>query len=1055
MRIISNGRTLLSLLLIGGEGVVSSGVGAVETLTEVVTNVAQFYRAANTGYNIKCVVRLEGVASWVNPSGQGLILEDQSGAVAILGGFEGVAVGVGKRVRLEGECTAQRSGLGLVMTQAWVVNNDGLHPVQEESGSVGLRAGFNPVRLVWFNRLGPGVLNVSYAGPGISRQAIPAAALYRPGEGTNLLSGLNYRCWQGEWNFISDLNEREAITNGVCTGFDVTVGTRPEKVGLEFSGYLKVPQGGRYTFYTESDDGSLLFAGPPSLQLTELGNAEMSKPRSIAVGQALSEAEEFQRCQVEATVRFVSERPGTTRLELKAGEESMLAQIAEAYGADARLLHGRRVRVVGICLGTYTLDGSKVAGYVWVPSWNEVEMLASEDASAEPEADGGTLPLLTTIEQVRRLNPEAASRAYPVRVRGVVTASSPNRLDFVVQEADHGIYVVLTTGKMRGRLEIGEACEITGTTRAAAWAPMIDAQQVLRLGLGRLPEPLRPSWDQILNGSFDSQYIELQGIVTAVRADGVELLTRMGKVEMSLGGKSREEWRQFEAALVRVRGCAIADYKMTTRQAISGKIRLVQPSIAVDRWPPAEPFAIPPKQVGALRSFDSEASPFQLVKVSGQVVHAQNGPYCLMEGTNGLRFFPKRDVRLPIGALVEVAGLPDMSGPSPALREAVVRVQQRSALPEARTLTGTNLLSGVYDATLVRMESLLLNVSREAGDQVLELRTGPHVHRARLPTSLGLLKPIPIGSRLALTGVYLGKGGNWAVGQDVEGFDLVLNSPADIKVLERPSWWTPRRLLGLAGSLGAVLLLALGWIRVLHRQVEERTRQLEQQIQARERVEQQRALEQERTRLARDLHDDLGGGLTEISMLGSLANDRVVALERKAGYLQQMTEKARQLVSALDEIVWAVNPRYDSLPSLAGYYSLYAQRFLSLASLGCHLEVAERLPDCPLDSKVRHSLFLAFKEALNNVVRHAEASEVRLRIRVEGEEMIVAITDNGRGLQAAAGTAPGKDGLANMRERLSALGGRCEIHSAPGQGTTVLFGVRLPKDSNNDQSSHH
>ena len=99
-------------------------------------------------------------------------------------------------------------------------------------------------------------------------------------------------------------------------------------------------------------------------------------------------------------------------------------------------------------------------------------------------------------------------------------------------------------------------------------------------------------------------------------------------------------------------------------------------------------------------------------------------------------------------------------------------------------------------------------------------------------------------------------------------------------------------------------------------------------------------------------------------------------------------------------------PRYDSLASLAGYYSLYAQRFLSLASLGCHLEVAERLPDCPLDSKVRHSLFLAFKEALNNVVRHAEASEVRLRILVEDEELIVAITDNGRGLQPAAEPRP-------------------------------------------------
>ena len=219
--------------------------------------------------------------------------------------------------------------------------------------------------------------------------------------------------------------------------------------------------------------------------------------------------------------------------------------------------------------------------------------------------------------------------------------------------------------------------------------------------------------------------------------------------------------------------------------------------------------------------------------------------------------------------------------------------------------------------------------------------------RPRLNTNLGLASPIPLGSLLALTGIYLGKGGDWAAGQEIENFDLTLKSPADITVLEKPSWWTPRRLLGLAGSLAAVLLLALGWIRVLRRQVEERTHQLAQQIQARQRVEQQRAIEQERTRLARDLHDDLGGGLTEISMLGFLANDRAIATERKTGYLQQMTEKARELVTALDEIVWAVNPRYDSVASLAGYCSLYAQRFLGLSSLACQLEVAETLPEHP------------------------------------------------------------------------------------------------------------
>ena len=724
-----------------------------------------------------------------------------------------------------------------------------------------------------------------------------------------------------------------------------------------------------------------------------------------------------------------------------------MVEIADARGAQPRTLRGSRVRAAGICHGTSTFDGRKVAGYLWVPSWSDVEVLVEREAAAGAGASSGNLPLLPTIGQIRRLSPEAADLGYPVHIQGVVTAKFDNGANLVVQDADHGVYVRVPLGNTRGRLEIGDACEITATTRSAAWAPTIEAQRVVRLGLGRLPDPMRPSWDQILNGSLDSQYVELEGLVTEVHETGVKLLTRVGRIEMDFGGKSREEWRRFEDARVRIKGCVFAVYDPATRLAISGKIRFIQPALTVDEFPPADPFVIPLKRVAALRSFDPQASAFRRVKVSGQVIHAHNGLYCLMDATNGLRFFPKQEVTVPAGALVEVVGISDLSGPSPALREAQVRIGSAQELPAANALAGTNLLNGTHDATLVRVESLLLNLSREAGDQVLELRTGPYVHKARLNTNLGLVGPIPLGSRLALTGVYLGRGGNWAAGQDIESFDLALNSPTDITVLEKPSWWTSQRLLGLAGTLAAVLLLAVGWIRVLRRQVEERTEQLAQQIQARQRVEQQRAVEQERTRLARDLHDDLGGGLTEISMLGFLANDRGLGPERKAGYLQQMTEKARQLVTALDEIVWAVNPRYDSLGSLAGYYSLYAQRFLGLASLSCRLEVAETLPDCPLDSKLRHSLFLAFKEALNNVVRHAEASEVRLRIQVEDGELIISVTDNGRGLQPATETAPGMDGLANMRERMSVLGGRCEIRSAPAQGTTVLFGVRLPDDN--------
>ncbi|HZI31899.1 MAG TPA: ATP-binding protein, partial [Candidatus Binatia bacterium] len=212
-------------------------------------------------------------------------------------------------------------------------------------------------------------------------------------------------------------------------------------------------------------------------------------------------------------------------------------------------------------------------------------------------------------------------------------------------------------------------------------------------------------------------------------------------------------------------------------------------------------------------------------------------------------------------------------------------------------------------------------------------------------------------------------------------------------------------------------------------------------------AEQHRAIDQERTRVAQDLHDELGAGLTEVSILGSLAKTRAVPVETKEHYVDQITNVARSLVTTLDEIVWAVNPHYDSVASLATYYSLFAQRFLNMAGLACRLQVSETIPEHALDSRIRHGVFRAFKEALNNVVRHSGASEVRLAITVSAEQLLLSVADNGRGFDAGR-TEPGADGLAGMCRRMSDLGGSCQIISEAGRGTTVE--LRLPLKGKHD-----
>jgi signal transduction histidine kinase len=152
----------------------------------------------------------------------------------------------------------------------------------------------------------------------------------------------------------------------------------------------------------------------------------------------------------------------------------------------------------------------------------------------------------------------------------------------------------------------------------------------------------------------------------------------------------------------------------------------------------------------------------------------------------------------------------------------------------------------------------------------------------------------------------------------------------------------------------------------------------------------------------------------------------------------RIAQRAQVLAATTDEIVWTLNPRNDSLRDLAGYLSDFAQSFLRASPARCRLDVTEALPEAPVSAGARHNLLLAFKEALNNAVKHSGATEVWVRIQAAPGMLRVAVEDNGRGF----GTGPeaGKgDGLVNMRERLAAVGGRTEITSVPGKGTQACF----------------
>jgi signal transduction histidine kinase len=210
-------------------------------------------------------------------------------------------------------------------------------------------------------------------------------------------------------------------------------------------------------------------------------------------------------------------------------------------------------------------------------------------------------------------------------------------------------------------------------------------------------------------------------------------------------------------------------------------------------------------------------------------------------------------------------------------------------------------------------------------------------------------------------------------------------------------------------------------------------------------LERQHALERERARIAQDIHDDVGASLSRIAMLSQPAPGDLAEPQRASAMLSRIYKTAREVTRSLDEIVWAVDPRHDTLDSLVDYMGKYAQHFFGATNLRCRLDLPVQVPAWPLSTEIRHNLFLAFKESLNNAAKHASADEVRISFGLRADSFVLTVKDNGRGFEVGRSDSSESDrvisgsGLANMKGRLARIGGRCEISSRRGEGTSISF----------------
>ncbi|MGA2248203.1 MAG: hypothetical protein ABSH48_24735, partial [Verrucomicrobiota bacterium] len=813
----------------------------------LVTNVLQLRHAANDDPGSLVEFSLQGTVVEFNASVGIIVLQDESGIELLETPLAGLALVSGQEIRLEGTNFVVPSAFGVDIERRPLVDNDGLHSESERSGSVYLRKGRFPIRVLWFNYTRFRSLSVEYSGPNFARRKIPDAALFSasvlPDGSLEYAPGLKYRCFEDQWQSLAALQPVDPVKTGATSNFDLSVTTRHEHVALAFDGLIQIDADGLYTFYIRSDDGSQLFIknNPPRLTLGGAGSRPAAQ--AIAVRQPLFSDAGAIWAEVEGTLTFVGAHEGGTEMELTSYDSHMRVVVCDASGKPPRYLLGSLARLRGLCPDRYNGEGGRVADTLVVPQWQDCQVLrASPDywssikrikiidgefsdgqnpsdfvrilgklrspplgelsilddggssvpaellsfppapTNTEVECMGrwtrsGTnhvlreavwrklpeaaddqalgLPVLTTAAQVQQLTRAEARRGYKAKIHGVITWLSGAQNGIVVQDSTRGVSVAVPPDWNWKPLKVGESVEIEGTCDAGEFSPLVLLNQGKAIGMGVLPDPQHPTYDQLIRGSMDSQCVEIRGYVTAAWDHHLVLLMQGGKIDVEFEPNPLDSLDSFVNAVVRIRGCMFAKWDPATLLVTpTHPLWFGSATICEDTPPPAEAFAAHKMQARELLQFDASANFFQRVKVCGQVLAGDQRTYYGTGGGFGFRFELARPENLDPGDEVEVVGLVDLGGASPTLREAVFRKTGHAPLPAPRPFV-INGANPVRDATRCWMDGLLLDVKDDGAERVLEMQDGMGAFTAKLRGMDRLTGRWEAGSRLRLTGVFV------------------------------------------------------------------------------------------------------------------------------------------------------------------------------------------------------------------------------------------------------------------------------------------------------------
>ena len=840
-------------------------------------------------------------------------------------------------------------------------------------------------------------LAVAWEGPGISRRVIPGGYLQPWGAG--LSAGTNGL-------------QREYWTNFALGSLAAITGERLVGSGVSARG----------------------------VQLEVIGSNVWPRPVPVTLGQQLAPELMYRWVETEGALDFLASQDGRAELELRAGQGSALVHVAHWRGTLAGGTN-LQVRVEGVCEGVATQSGATVPGLLWANSEDQLRVIEMPRTNAELVAAPPATPAVTS-----------APFGGFFLARGVVTfngrALTNNYL--VVQDANSGVFIAAPEGSWPGaHLRAGDSVEIGGNLLRGRYAPRLRPEIVNLLGKHLLPDPATPDPAAGATAYRDGQWTELEGVGRQLLTNGVLLFHRKAdRLLLAVANASRAELSPFIDATLRVRGVMSLD--TPDEQPL-----LLVPSPKFVQVLEAPVTNLPVHAIGSVAAA-AQARFSHRLRVSGVVTYQDPDLLVVQDDSGALQVRLAEPAATHVGDAVEVTGFPEQANDLLLLTQATVRRSASRASVLPCEVDSGEALAAVPNQALVRLSGELLSHKQSGTSRMLEVQLGHNVVQAVLVGQGEALAALVPGSLVRLTGVYVLQAVSLpakesAAWESVSAgtIHLLLRSAADVTVLRGPPWWSWRKAALLIGVLLALLVGTVLRGQLLRRRFEKQ--QAARQAFARQLLENQ---ENERRRIAANLHDTLGQNLLAIKNQAHLALQSALGdsglqhrLEEISGTVLHTLEEVRQITHDL---------RPYQLDRLGLSQALRA--LVRKAAEASPIELASHVDELDglFAKEAEMHLYRIVQEGLNNVLKHSQATEAAVVLKVEHGWLSISIRDNGRGLErnGTGGAAAPGFGLGGIEERAAILGGRSEVDAPTGEGFNLKIQIPLPSDSPTPAKDH-